>query len=188
MKNKFFILFLILFASAFASDIPTSAIVKAWKNRNLFSADITQNSISPIDTLIETGNIAIRKPDAIFKTKSELIIFKSGRLYTYTTGSDVGMVSTMESFAYADVSLLISELEMNFMLKLAKTDIGYNLTGINGTGNIVSFSASLDEQFIPKKITWIDLFGYITEITFENISIKDKGQNINVPKDIEFLE
>ncbi|HHS50096.1 MAG TPA: hypothetical protein ENN07_03170 [candidate division Zixibacteria bacterium] len=187
--KKTITIFAVLFAlSACTAVSGTDKLVEAWEDRAFFSAEITQLSISPIDTLAESGKIIVRKPDAIFETGAELIVFQGGRLWTFTTGSDVGTVRDMESFAYADIAVLIADLERDFVVSIAPVKGGFRLDGTGGEGNVVAFTATLDENYIPSRIRWEDIFGYITEIRFDKIALHDTGAKIEVPEGIEFIE
>ncbi|MCD6502392.1 hypothetical protein J7L01_07295, partial [bacterium] len=78
-------MFLILMLSAAAAlAVPIDSLVAAWagKDRQSLSAEITQMNISPIDTAFEKGIIRIRKPNAIFQTESDLVLYIDGELYT----------------------------------------------------------------------------------------------------------
>ena len=181
-------MFLILMLSAAAAlAVPIDSLVAAWSDRNSLSAEITQMNISPIDTAFEKGIIRIRKPNAIFQTESELVLYIDGELYTFSAGSDVGTVSKMDDFAYSNIGGLIERLDSDFDLSLEKEKSGYRLAGSGGSGNIVSFSAELDDGFLPKRIRWNDIFDYTTIWVFDNIRLGDTGDAFEIPDSIEFI-
>ncbi len=182
---KYFFLILILSVATFA--IPIDSLVTAWADRNALSADISQISISHIDTVIEDGIICIRKPNAIFRTESDLILYIDGKLYTHSAGSDVGMFSEMGDFVYSDIERLIGKLGAEFEIALESYDSGFTLGGSGGSGNIVSFAAELDRNFIPQKIQWNDVFDYTTIFIFNNVLLDDPGDVFTVPDSIEFI-
>ncbi len=187
MKYKLLIIFCIALAQALFG-VSLDDVGAAWKARDFFFAEISQTSISPMDTSLVNGKIVIRKPDAIFKTDAELIIYKSGKLWTFTTGSDVGTVADVEQFAISDVPALLKKLGEDFKLELSQTGGGLRLIGTDGEGNIASFEAELDSAFIPKKVVWNDIFAYRTEIFFKKTSTVDNGEKIEPPSDVEFIE
>ena len=141
-----------------------------------------------MDTVVQEGIFAIRKPDAIYRTPSELILYYDGVLYTYSSGSDVGTKTEMEQFLYADIGTLLEHLEEDFELTYSKDQEELVLSGKAGDGNITEFTVFIDDEYVPHEIRWIDIFGYNTVLQFENISFGEPGDIFSPPEDIEFIE
>lgn len=162
-------------------------IVETWENRPFFSAEITQLDITPFDTLTESGKFILNNPNFYFETGAELIVFTGDTLYTFTTGSDVGIKTPIEEFIYADVGMMISRLRQDFNLGYIPRDGGVSVIGKDGTSNVDHFNALLDGEFLPRRITWVDVFDNEVVLIFENISTKDTGEKIRPPEGIEFI-
>lgn len=161
---------------------------KAWAERDTFSVKFTRKDISFLDTVVSDGIFAVREPEALYKTDREFVLFSRGFLWTFSEGSDVGMKSEMSRFEFADIDLLLAKLHEDFELTFSEKGKGYSIIGTNGTGNIISFTADLDELFLPKKILWTDVFGYKTIISFGKFNFKNPGNIFKLPKGIEFIE
>ncbi len=179
--------FMILSLAALAFSGYEEQIVETWENRPFFSAEITRLDITPFDTLSEKGRFILNNPNFYFETGAELIVFADDTLYTYTTGSDVGIKTQIEEFIYADVGMMISRLRQDFNLGYIPRDGGVSVIGKDGTGNVDHFDALLDDGFLPRKITWVDVFDNEVVLVFENISTKNPGEKIRPPEGIEFI-
>ncbi|HDR91284.1 MAG TPA: hypothetical protein ENN75_03440 [candidate division Zixibacteria bacterium] len=162
-------------------------IVETWGNRPFFSAEITRLDITPFDTLTESGKFILNNPNFYFETGAELIVFAEDTLYTFTTGSDVGIKTPIEEFIYADVGIMISRLREDFTLGYIPRDTGVSVIGKDGTSNVDHFDALLDEDFLPQRITWVDVFDNEVVLIFEKVAAKDTGEKIRPPEGIEFI-
>lgn len=162
-------------------------IVETWSARNFFSSEITRLDITPFDTVSEKGKFILNNPDFHFETESELIIFTGETLYTFTSGSDVGIKTPIEEFIYADIGVLIARLRGDFNLGYVPKEGGVSIIGRDGTGNVDRFDAILDSEFLPKRVSWVDIFGNEVVLIFDKISTKDTGQKIRPPKGIDFI-
>lgn len=162
-------------------------IVETWNEREFFSADITRLDITPMDTITESGEFILDNPNFLFDTKTELIVFVNDTLYTYTQGSDVGLKTPIQEFVYADVEVLIERLREDFKIGYIPTDSGLSVVGSEGTGNIDRFNALLDDDFLPKRVSWVDIFDNEVILFFDDISTEETGNKIRPPRDIEFI-
>jgi hypothetical protein len=162
-------------------------IVDIWSARNFFSSEITRLDITPFDTLTEKGKFILNNPYFHFETESELIIFTGETLYTFTSGSDVGIKTPIEEFIYADIGVLIARLREDFNIGYIPKDGGVSVIGRDGTGNVDRFDAILDSEFLPKRVSWVDIFGNEVVLIFGKASTKDTGQKISPPKGIDFI-
>jgi len=162
-------------------------LISAWESRDFLSAEITRLDITPMDTVVETGHLAVRRPDFLYETGSEYILYAAGTLYAYTSGSDVGMKSPLEEFVYADISALIENLRENFKLGFIPDGEGVAVVGSDGTGNVENFRAFLDSLFLPHRIGWVDIFGNEVILLFSDISLENPGDVFSVPDTLEFI-
>ncbi len=162
-------------------------IIETWEERDFFSADITRLDITPIDTVTDTGNFILANQNFLFDTETELIAFANDTLYTYSQGSDVGVKSPVEEFVYADISVLISRLREDFELGYIPSDSGLSVVGNGGKGNVVRFRAILDDDFLPERVSWVDIFDNEVVLIFDNISTENKDAKIKPPQGIEFI-
>ncbi len=186
MKHSL-IIFLILTLSVALHAGVEDSIIEAWEDRVDFSAEITRLDISPFDTLAEDGVLALRRPDMLYKTGAEFILFTAGTLFTFTEGSDAGIKSPLEDFVYADIAVLLDNLRGDFEIGYIPGEDGAIVLGKNGTGNIVEFRAELDGQYLPVKIIWSDIFGNSTELIFGETSLGNPGDIFSPPEEFEFI-
>ena len=186
MIKCIFIISLFIAASLFCGS--EEELISGWENRGVFQSSITRTNISPFDTLSETGFIAIRKPDVLYSTENEFVLFVGKTLYLFSSDSDVGIKTEMEDFAYSDPSVLIDRLREDFKLGYIPTDSGLIVSGREGLGNIIEFKAELDRDYLPLDVSWTDIFGYRTILHFIEPSLKDPGDIFIPPDSIEFIE
>jgi len=186
MKKFFVITQIIILCSVFAGI--KEDIVGSWADRDTFSVKFTRTDFSLIDTISYEGIFAVRKPDTIYKTSEEFVLFKDGFIWTFSEGSDVGMKSRTQGYEYADINLLLAKLDEDFDVEYSKKSKSFTMIGENGKGNIVSFSAELDKTFLPTLVEWTDIFGYKTRISFKKFVFKNPGNIFNPPENIEFIE
>jgi len=163
------------------------SLISAWDGRDNFSAKITRTNITFIDTTIEKGVFAIGKPDAIYRTETELVLFTAGTLYTFTSGSDVGLKLPMKDFVYADIGTLMKKLREEFEIGYIHTDSGVTITGKKGLGDITEFTAVLDRHYLPVSINWVDIFGYKVILEFEDVDTGNSGDIFEIPEEIDFI-
>jgi len=163
-------------------------LLDAWAERKFFRAEISRMDISPLDTLEEGGIFAIRRPgNAIYQTESELVLFTAGTLYTYVSGSDIGLKTSVAEFIYADVGMLIEHLHEKFKVEYFATDSCLVMIGKEGSGSITEFKARLDKEYLPISISWLDMFGYKTFLSFTNASLEKPEDIFSPPDSIEFI-
>lgn len=181
-----YILALILIRSVAGG--PEGEIIAAWNDRPSFSADIVVTKYSPIDTVSEKGKIAIRRPDAVYRTETEFALFTAGTLYSFSYGSDVGIKNALDDYIYSDIAALIGQLGDDFKLDFERTDSNIIMTGSEGNGNVRSFRAVLNNDYLPASVTYKDIFGYETKFAFSAISLSNPEDAFGVPAKVEFIE